>query len=92
MNCIEIPFILLCGLSFPIDILPPWIQPFSYMLAPTWAVELLRMTVAGITEESVFWQKLVMVIVLSVMGAIFSAWLYKKIDKSVRIQASLEVC
>ena len=62
------------------------------MLAPTWAVELLRMTVAGITEGAVFWQKLMMVIVLSGMGAIFSAWLYKKIDKSVRIQASLEVC
>ena len=92
MNCIEIPFILLCGLSFPIDILPQWIRPFSYMLAPTWAVELLRMTVAGITEEAVFWQKLMMVILLSAVGAFFSAWLYKKIDKSVRIQASLEVC
>ena len=50
------------------------------------------MTVTGITEEAVFWQKLMMVIVLSAVGAFFSAWLYKKIDKSVRIQASLEVC
>lgn len=92
MNCIEIPFILLCGLSFPIEILPQWLHPVSYLLAPTWAVELLRMSVAGITDVTVFWNKFIVVLVLSGIGIIFSAWLYKKIDKRVRIQASLEVC
>lgn len=92
MNCIEIPFILLCGLSFPIDILPQWLHPVSYLLAPTWAVELLRLSVAGITDVAVFWHKLMIIVVLSGLGAIFSAWLYRKIDKRVRIQASLEVC
>lgn len=92
MNCIEIPFILLCGLSFPIDILPQWLHSVSYLLAPTWAVELLRMSVAGITDVAVFWHKLMIIVVLSGLGAIFSAWLYRKIDKRVRIQASLEVC
>lgn len=92
MNCIEIPFILLCGLSFPIDILPQWLQPISYLLAPTWAVELLRMSVVGITDVAVFWYKFIVVVVLSGIGTIFSAWLYKKIDKRVRILASLEVC
>ena len=92
MNCIEIPFILLCGLSFPIDILPQWIRPFSYLLAPTWAVELLRMSVSGVEDASSFWEKLVVLVVLSVIGTVFSVWLYRKIDKQVRIRASLEVC
>ncbi|MBR5128381.1 MAG: ABC transporter permease [Roseburia sp.] len=92
MNCIEIPFILLCGLSFPIEILPQWVQSFSYLLAPTWAVELLRMAVAGVEDINVFWKKMMVLIILSMMGAVFSAWLYRKIDKQVRIHASLEVC
>ncbi len=92
MNCIEIPFILLCGLAFPIDILPKWVQPVSVLFAPTWAVELLRMSVAGVEDASDFWKKMVILIVLSVVGAVFSAWLYRKIDKQVRIHASLEVC
>ena len=92
MNCIEIPFILLCGLSFPVDILPYWIQPVSRVLAPTWAVELLRMSVAGITDAELFWRKLVVLIILSIVCGLFSAWLFRKIDKQVRINASLEVC
>jgi len=92
MNCIEIPFILLCGLSFPIDILPQWVQPFSYLLAPTWAVELLRMAVAGVEDVIGFWEKFIVLIMLSMVSAVFAAWLYRKIDKQVRIHASLEVC
>lgn len=92
MNCIEIPFILLCGLSFPIDILPQWIRPFSDLLAPTWAVELLRMSVAGVEDASMFWGKFIVLIMLSMASAVFAAWLYRKIDKQVRIHASLEVC
>ena len=92
MNCIEIPFVLLCGLAFPIDVLPQWIRPVSYLLAPTWAVELLRMSVAGIEDVGGFWWKLGVLVVLSLIGCACSAWLYKKIDKQVRIHASLEVC
>lgn len=92
MNCIEIPFILLCGLSFPVDILPKWLQPLSRVLAPTWAVELLRMSVAGVEEDIVFWEKLMILIILSIIGSLFSAWLYGIIDKQVRIHASMEVC
>lgn len=92
MNCIEIPFVLLCGLSFPIDILPQWLQPFSYLLAPTWAVELLRMSVTGVEDAIAFWEKLMVLIILSIIGGVFSTQLYRKIDKQVRIHASLEVC
>ena len=92
MNCIEIPFILLCGMSFPIDVLPKWLQMVSRCLAPTWAVELLRMTVHGISDTALFWRNFAIMAGLSTALAIFSAWLYKTIDRAVRIKATLEVC
>lgn len=92
MNCIEIPFILLCGMAFPVEILPTWLQPISRCLAPTWAVELLRMAVHGITDASAFWQRLGVLTILSAVLAVLFAWLYRVIDRAVRINASLEVC
>lgn len=92
MNCIEIPFILLCGMSFPIDVLPDWLQMVSRCLAPTWAVELMRTTVHGITDVSLFLRDFAIMAALSAALAILSAWLYKVIDRAVRINAALEVC
>lgn len=92
MNCIEIPFILLCGMAFPIEILPVWLQSVSRCLAPTWAVELLRMAVQGVTDIAAFWQKFGVLMLLSTVLAVISAWLYRVIDRAVRINASLEVC
>lgn len=92
MNCIEIPFILLCGMSFPIAVLPAWLQPISRCLAPTWAIELLRMAVQGITDTKSFWGKFAILTALSTALALFSAWLYQVIDRKVRIHATLEVC
>lgn len=91
MNCIEIPFILLCGFSFPIEILPVWIRLVSYCLSPTWAVELLRMAVDGVTNHRLFWSKLFVLALLSVGYAVFASLLYRIMDRRVRISASLEV-
>lgn len=92
MNCIEIPLILLCGMAFPVEVLPLWLQPVSRCLPPTWAVELLRMTIAGVEFPPLFWKKLVILLLLSALYAAFSALLYRAIGKQVRISASLEVC
>lgn len=92
MNCIEIPFILLCGMSFPVDLLPDWLQCISRCLAPTWSVELLRMSVQGISGPLLFWRIFGMMTLLSVGLAVFSGWLYAVIDRAVRLRATLEVC
>ena len=92
MNCIEIPFILLCGFSFPVDILPNWLHPVSRAMSPTWAVELLRMAINGVENSRLFGRNLFILLVLSAAYAVFSAWLYRRIDRHVRICASLEVC
>lgn len=91
MNCIEIPIILLCGFVFPVSILPKGIQLVSYAFSPTYAVELLRMAVWGVKDVTVFWEKFCIMIGISALYAVLSALLYRRIDRRVRIAATLEV-
>jgi ABC-2 type transport system permease protein len=37
-NSFEIPLYLLCGFMFPASVLPGWVQPLSWALAPTWTI------------------------------------------------------
>ena len=39
---IVLPVFLLAGVFVPVESLPAWLRPFSYVLPPTWAVEALR--------------------------------------------------
>ena len=91
MNCIEIPLILLCGFVFPVTVLPKGVRALSYALSPTHAVELLRMSVWGVESAELFWEKLAILAGLTALYALLSAALYRRIDRRVRIAASLEV-
>ncbi|MCR5823886.1 MAG: ABC transporter permease [Lachnospiraceae bacterium] len=91
MNCLEIPIILLCGFVFPVSVLPNAVQFASRLLSPTYAVELLRMSVNGCEDPALFREKLLMLFLLTLIYAVLSAFLYKKIDRRVRIAATLEV-
>lgn len=91
MNCIEVPVVLLCGFVFPVSVLPEAVRVFSYALSPTYAVELLRLSVWGVNDPAVFWQKLGILLGLTALYAILSALLYRKIDRRVRVTATLEV-
>lgn len=91
MNCIEIPIILLCGFVFPVEILPAWVLPISYALSPTWAVKLIRMSVAGISNPAEYFSTLGILAGITAVYVILSALLYQVIDRQVRIKATLEV-
>ena len=91
MNCIEIPVILLCGFVFPVTILPKAVQAISYALSPTYAVELLRMAVWGVEDTALFWKKFGIMVGITAIYAILSGLLYRRIDRRVRIAATLEV-
>lgn len=90
MNLIEIPFILVCGFVFPIEMLPSWLQKISVLLAPTWAVRLLRMSLEESNQNVVASYYLILVIELMVLIGI-TVMLYRWMDKRVRIKATLEV-
>lgn len=91
MNCIEIPVILLCGFVFPVEMLPRFLWPISYALSPTWAVKLMHMSVAGVSDIAAYWQTFAILAGMTAMYMILGALLERRIDKQVRINATLEV-
>lgn len=91
MNCIEYPIFILCGILFPIEMLPKWTVPLSYILSPTWAIRILRMSVDGIANKGIFYSYLGVLTILSVLYFILSYILFDVIDKKTRINASLGV-
>lgn len=91
MNCIEIPIILLCGFVFPITMLPAWVQYISICLTPTWAVKLIRLS---LEKELAYKEYITSFLILIVMNVLYLAavkLLYRRIDKKIRIQGTLEV-
>jgi ABC-2 type transport system permease protein len=91
MNCIEYPIFILCGILFPIEMLPRWTNFFSYMLSPTWAVRILRMSIDGISNKGTFYSYLSILIAITIFYFIFSNILFNVIDKKTRIKGTLGV-
>lgn len=91
MNCIEYPVFILCGVLFPIEILPAWTRPFSYALSPTWAVKLLRMSIEGITDVKLFYSYMLILLIITICYFLSAYLLFNRIDKQTRIKASLGV-
>jgi len=46
-NMLEFPIALVTGLMVPLAILPDWLQPLSWTLAPTWGVRAIRRAALG---------------------------------------------
>ena len=46
-NLLEYPVWIATGLLFPIALLPGWVRPISWVLAPTWGVEAIRHAALG---------------------------------------------
>ncbi|WNS45982.1 ABC transporter permease [Paenibacillus sp. MMS20-IR301] len=91
MNMLEYPVYLLCGFMFPVTLLPDWIKPVSWMLPPTWAIELLRMisrTSAAQGELILAWGVLLL---LTVIYLIISLVCYRLVEKRARIHGNLGV-
>jgi ABC-2 type transport system permease protein len=91
MNCIEYPIFILCGILFPIEMLPKWTTPLSYILSPTWAARILRMSVEGIENTKLFYYYTCVLVGITIIYFILSYILYNIIDKRTRINGTLEV-
>jgi ABC-2 type transport system permease protein len=91
MNFIEYPIYLVCGFLFPISYLPLWIQWVSYLLPPTWAIQLLR----DVTTETLSFQTVMMsftaITVLTLLYLVVGMYCYRLMDKKARISGKLGV-
>ena len=89
MNCLELPFILICGFAFPVEVLPRPIMFLSYIFPPTWAVRLLR---SGIAEGAPDYPNhLLWLIATTISFGFLSALLYRVISKQVKVLGNLEM-
>jgi len=91
MNILEFPVYILCGILFPIEILPIWTRPLSWILSPTWVAKLLKMSVFGIQNYETYLKYLFILIFITVVYHILARILFKEIDKNTRIYATLGV-
>jgi ABC-2 type transport system permease protein len=46
-NLLEYPVWLIAGFLVPLTLLPGWVRPFSWVLAPTWGVDAIREAASG---------------------------------------------
>lgn len=91
MNMLEYPVYLICGFMFPITVLPDWVQPLSWVLPPTWAIELLRIiSKKNINQEEIIvaWGVL---LVLTLIYLLISLAYYRLVEKKAKINGNLGV-
>ncbi len=91
MNCLDYPIFIFCGTVFPIDVLPIWTRPISYILSPTYVLKLARMSIVGISDYYNFYTHLISLIALTLVYLLLFIWLYRVIDIKAREEATLEV-
>ena len=91
MNFLGAPIHILCGIVFPISILPLWTRPLSYILPPTWSAELLRMCIDGFSNWSVFYTYCTILIFETVLYVSAASFLFNIVDKNIRINANITI-
>lgn len=89
MNCLEIPFALICGFVFPIENLPQSVQVISWIFPPTWAVRLLRYSVTEVPYG--FWENFIPLIITMVIFTVLAAWLYRIIFRQAKVLGTLDM-
>ncbi len=85
-NLFEFPVWTICGLLIPIAILPAWIEPVSWVFAPTWGMNALRDASLG---DGSPWGDIAMCLVLTVVYAVVGVTLLAVFLRSARRAGTL---
>ena len=85
-NLFEFPVWTICGLLIPIAVLPAWIEPVSWVFAPTWGMNALRDAALGGGEP---WKAIAMCAALSIAYGALGALLLRVFLRSARRRGSL---
>lgn len=91
MNGLEYPIYLLCGLMFPLQYLPDWVRPLSYILAPTWAFQALKLGLEQPFDTAAYTRASLWLWGLGLLYAVGFRLLFRVIDRQTRITGSLGV-
>lgn len=88
-NALEFPMYILGGFLFPLAMLPNWVTPVSYLLAPYWGARALHGTSSGSApfgEVLLSWGMMVLFIVAYLL---LSRWLFERLLFKARVEATL---
>jgi ABC-2 type transport system permease protein len=87
-NLLEYPVWLVTGLLFPIALLPGWVAPISWLLAPTWGIEAIRNAALGGGEV---WFPLAMCAAIGVAYFGVAAVFLHVFERAARARATLSL-
>ena len=75
----------ICGFLIPLALLPSWVEPVAWVLAPTWGMSALRNAALGTSA----WPDVGMCVLLSVIYAVLGGVLLKAFLRLARERATL---
>jgi ABC-2 type transport system permease protein len=84
-NMLEFPVWLIAGFLVPVALLPGWVEPLSWALAPTWGVNAIREAASGGTP----WGDIGMCLALAAAYTTIGVVLVERMLKTARTKAAL---
>ena len=84
---LEYPVWLVCGFIVPIALLPDWVRPISWLLAPTWGMNAIREAALGGSP----WPDLLMCVALAGAYTAAGVLLLESVLRAARARASLSL-
>jgi ABC-2 type transport system permease protein len=86
-NMLEFPIALVAGLMIPLALLPKWLLPLSWALAPTWGVRAIRRAALGGDA----WFAIAMCVALGIVYVALATVFIDVVEKKARRDATLSL-
>jgi ABC-2 type transport system permease protein len=83
----EYPVWLICGFLVPLALLPDWVRPISWLLAPTWGMSAIRAAANGDSP----WAEIGMCFLLATAYVAVGVLLTNRVLRAARARASLSL-
>jgi ABC-2 type transport system permease protein len=85
-NLLEYPVWVVTGLLFPVALLPGWVGPISWLLAPRWGVDAIRHSATG---GGAVWFPIAMCVVVGAAYLALAAVFLRIFERKARANATL---
>jgi ABC-2 type transport system permease protein len=85
-NLLEYPVWLATGLLVPLSLLPAWVGPISWVLAPTWGIDAIRDAALG---GSSAWPELAACAALGIVYLVLGTLFLHNFERLARQRATL---
>jgi ABC-2 type transport system permease protein len=88
-NLLEYPIWLITGLLVPLTLLPGWVEPLSWALAPTWGVRAIRD--AALAGDGSAWPEIAMCLALGIVYLVLGSIFLRNFERLARSRATLSL-